>query len=351
MLVAKVVEGLEPSTIYHFLVEATNPEGTVKGADHAIATFGEPSGGLPDGRVYEQASPVNKDGSDAIGKIGLVKAANNGNGITFNSTFGIPGGKGAQTLPTYLASRGAGQAGWSTQGLLPPAALEGKDLADIAQVQGWSPDFTEIFSNATVLGDSRVKALISQSPAGGPVKFIAPYTFEAEYAFVGTDADNSTVFFESQAKLPPEAGKEPIAAALTGKSNLYAWDRASGRISLVDVSNLEKAPPGGGFAGPYDWSVGNQLAVSRTHGGAERGYILQETNAITASGDIYFTEAGTGQIYLRRNPTQPQSKMQGEECLEEDMACTIPVSASKRSDPRPRRHPALSLPGRHRRWL
>ena len=123
-----------------------------------------------------------------------------------------------------------------------------------------------------MLGDSRVKALISQSTTGGPVKFIAPYTFKAEYSFVGTDADNSTVFFESQAKLPPEAGKEPIAAAIEGKSNLYAWDRASGRISLVDVSNLEKAPPGGGFAGPYDWSNGI-TSFGLSHGGAERGYI------------------------------------------------------------------------------
>src|SRR6478735_8575770 len=94
----KTIEGLEPGTIYHFLVEAESTGGKPKSADHAFATLGQPSEGLPDGRAYEQASPVNKDGSDAIGTIGLIKAADNGNGITFNSTFGIPGGKGAQTL-------------------------------------------------------------------------------------------------------------------------------------------------------------------------------------------------------------------------------------------------------------
>ena len=329
VLVEKVVEKLKPGTIYHFLLEAENPDGKVKSGDHAFTALSEPSEGLPDGRVYEQASPMNKNGGDALGEVGLVKAADDGNGITFNSTFGIPGGKGAQRLPTYLARRGAGQAGWSTQGLLPPPSF-----ADIAQIQGWLPDFSETFANATILGETRVKALISQSTTGAPVKPITPYTSEAEYSYVGTDADNSTVFFESQAKLPPEEGKEPIPAALEGKSNLYAWDRASGRISLVDVSNLGKAPAGGGFAGPYDWSNG-MTAYSLTHGGAQRNYYLQETNAITAAGDIYFTEAGTAQLYLRRNPTQPQSAMEGEKCLEKDKACTVRVSASKRAIPDP----------------
>src|SRR4051812_3839691 len=64
------------------------------------------SPGLSDGRAYEQATPTDKDGNDAIGSLPTVKAAASGGGITFASTFGIPGGKGAQDFPTYLASRG-----------------------------------------------------------------------------------------------------------------------------------------------------------------------------------------------------------------------------------------------------
>ena len=74
---------------------------------------GRPGGGLPDGRAYEQASPTDKNGEDAEGQFGLVKAAVAGNAISFFSTFGIPGGKGAQELPSYVALRGEGEAGWA----------------------------------------------------------------------------------------------------------------------------------------------------------------------------------------------------------------------------------------------
>ncbi len=320
------VEGLAPATIYHFRVFVTNGEATTT-PFRIFATRGEePAGGLPDNRTYEQSSPIDKDGGDAVGTLGLIKAAEDGSAITFNSTFGIPGGKGAQALPTYLATRGTA---WATQGLLPPPVF-----GERAQVQGWLPDFSETFSNASRLGTPRVKALISQSTTGGPAKVIAAYTPEAEYSYVGADADASTVFFESPAQLPPVEGEDPIEAALKDRPNLYAWDRSSGRLSLVDVSNAGKAPPKGGFAGPYDWSKGINAQTLR-EGGSVRGYYLQGTHAITASGDIYFTEAGSGQLYLRRNPTRPQSETAAGKCTKPEDACTIHVSASKRTGPDP----------------
>jgi hypothetical protein len=321
-----MLEGLAPGTVHHFLASAKNGEGgTVKSPDKVFATRGTPAGSLPDGRAYEQASPVGKDGGDATGKVALVKAADDGSGITFNSTFGIPGGGGAQTLPTYLATRGSS---WATQGLLPPPAF-----GERATVQGWLPGFSETVSNAVKL-KGRLKALVLQSTTDGPATVIAPYTFKAEYSYVGASADASTFFFESQAKLPPAEGENPIEAAIEGKPNLYAWDRASGRLSLAGVMNDEKAPPKGALAGPYDWSAGISPKTLR-EGGAARGYYLEGIHAITAQGDIYFTEAGTGQLYLRLNPTQPQSTVVGEKCTEEAKACTVHVSVSKRSTPDP----------------
>ena len=139
VLIEATLEGLTSGAVYHFLVSAKNGEGgTIKSADRTFATHGTSGVRLPDGRAYEQSSPVEKDGNDAVGKTGLIKAASNGNGITFQSTFGIPGGKGAQALPTYLATRGS--SGWSTHGLLPPP-----EFGERAQVQGWLPDFSETF--------------------------------------------------------------------------------------------------------------------------------------------------------------------------------------------------------------
>ncbi len=319
------VEGLTPGGLYHYRLVTKNGDGPSMGSDHVFATRGTPLEGPPDGRAYEQSSEVDKDGGDATGKAGLIKAAANGSGITFQSTFGIPGGKGAQALPTYLSTRGTG---WSTQGLLPPPSF-----GERAQVLGWLPDFSETFANATKLGNPRKKALVSQSTTGGPARIVSAYTPNAEYSYVGASADASVVFFESQAALPPVEGEDSIETAIEGRSNLYAWDRASGRLSLAGVLNDARAPDKGALAGPYDWTRGTN-ARSLSQGGAARGYYLQGTHAITA-GDIYFTEAGTGQLYLRQNPTQPQSDVVAGKCTKPADACTVHVSASKRGAPDP----------------
>lgn len=328
--VSTAFSGLAPGTVYHFLLEAENAGGKVLSTDRAFATQGTPSEGLPDERVYEQASPIDKDGGDAVGVPALVKAAGNGSGISFGNTFGIPGGKGAQALPSYLALRGTGESGWATQGLLPP-----ENLGERAQVQGWLPDFSETFSNVAKLGNPRKKALVLQSTAGGPSVIVSPYTQEAEYSYVGATPDASKVFFESEAKLKTHEGGPVIEGAIQGAHNLYVWNRTTGELGLAGALNDGKAPPKGAFAGPYDWSRGIN-ATSLRGGGAARDYYLQGTHAITASGDVYFTEAGTGHLYLRVNPAQPQSQLDGTgQCVKPADACTIAVSASKRTIPDP----------------
>jgi hypothetical protein len=323
------IEGLTLATVYHFVVVAKNQLGeTVKGPDRVFVTLGVPFKGLPDERAYEQASPVNKNGGDAVGKLELVKAASTGGGITFGSTFGIPGGKGAQALPTYLATRGSGESGWSTEGLLPPA-----NSAEIAQILGWLPDFSMRFSSATQLGEPRTTALLAQT-AGGPPTLIAPYVNKPTYSFAGASTDAASVIFESQAQLPPTAGKEPIPNSLKGASNVYAWDKTSGELHLASVSNNGASPAKGAFAGPYNWLAGIS-ATTLGQGGAARRYYLQDEHAVSSSGDVVFTEAGTGQLYLRKNPTRPQSELEGEECTKAAEACTLHVSASQRSTPDP----------------
>ena len=221
------IEGLSAATTYHFLLEARSSGGEVKSEEKSFTTYAPPFSGLPDGRVYEQASPVNKDAGDVLGIQALVKATPEGNGITFASTFGVPGGKGNGALPSYLATRGA-QA-WSTQGLLPPISFGVRD-----RVVGWSPDFSKIYTRASKLGEPRTDALVEQSSITGEAKAIGPYVPKSQYTYAGQSADGSIVLFESHVALTP--------GAVEGNSNLYAWERASEEIHLAGVQNNGTAP-------------------------------------------------------------------------------------------------------------
>ncbi len=313
------VAGLAPGTRYHFRLVAQNST-TVKSADRVFATQSPTLAELPDLRAYEQASPVDKDGGDVTGAPTQVKAAADGGGITFGSTFGIPGGQGAQALPMYLAQR---DGDWLTRGLLPPA-----DTGERAQVLGWLPDFSQVFSRGVRLGSPTTEALLVQPGAGGGIKQITPYVSGAEFAYAGASQDGSTVLFESKAVLSPQAK--------AGSSNVYAWDVESEELSLASVLNTEVETkvslPKGGFAGPYSWGVGIN-ASSLRRGGAISNYYLQDGNAISAQGAVFFTAATSGQLYLRKHPTRPQSPLDGDgECTNSLLACTVHVSISEKTD-------------------
>jgi hypothetical protein len=326
--VEALLEGLRPQTIYHFRLVAKNPA-VSESADRTLATYGPTVEGLPDGRAYEQASPVDKDGGDAEGYAPLVKSTPDGDGILFSSTFGVPGGRSASSQPSFLAGRTS--SGWSSTGLMPPQAFGPQNT----QLLGHSPDYSRVYSRVVRFGDPlSEEALVEQSPPGGPVTVIAPYAEGAEDSLAGESPDGSVVFFEAKVKLPPTEGGTPIAAATEGHSNLYAWDRATGEVHLAGV--FDQGAPKGSFAGPYDWSLGEN-AVNLDRGGGERNYYLSTMHAVTPSGDVFFTAAGTGLLYERLDPTQPQSAVvhagePDEECTEPAKACTIEVSASQKTN-------------------
>jgi hypothetical protein len=321
------VEGLSPATVYHFRLVANNGA-TTTSPDRIFATYSATLlEGLPENRGYEQASPVNKDGGDAVGSSASVKAASDGNGISFGSTFGMPGAVGAQALPSFLAKRSGEPGSWATRGLLPPELL-----GERAQVLGWLPDYSKTYSNVTELGNPRTKALVQQSTDGRAPVLMTPYVVDPEYSYAGATEDGLVVFFEAKAKLPPKEGQPAIPGTVEGASNLYAWDQATGEVHLAGVLNDQQVPGKGAFAGSYAWGEGTN-AAALSHGGGARGYYLQDSRGVSDNGDVYFTAAGTGQLYLRKNPTRPQSTIEGEKCLKEEDACTIHVSASKRIVP------------------
>jgi len=335
------VESLVPGATYHFRVLAKNDESAV-GPDITFTTYqlplvfgpclndafrvGRPSGALPDCRAYEQASPVKKNGVDAFGRVSWVKASPNGGAVSFLTTSGIPGSDGAQELPGSLATRGSDS--WSTQGMLPPASA-----GEEAFVLGWTPDFAQIFSSARRLGPPKTLAFLARSTADRSIEPIVDYDegLLADPKFAGTSGDGGQILFESSTKLLPHA--------LEGKSNLYLWDRVSKALHLASILNDNTAPPQGAFAGSYDWIAGAGspacpgISNSLDCGGATAYHYTQDEHALSAVGSVYFTAAGSGQLYLRQNPTEEQSPLDAEgKCANPVLACTLHISVSRKDN-------------------
>lgn len=277
-----------------------------------------PGAELPDCRAFEQATPIDKNTGDAMATAPWAKAATQGGGITFISTSGIPGGVGAQEFPGYLAGRGGSE--WATRGMLPPA-IEGQQ----ARVLGWTPDFSEVFSKARKLGEPSETELLAIPGNGGTPTVPVDYTSGFDPIFAATTEDGS-LLFEATTQLAGTKG-------VPGKSNVYLWDRESGKVSLVGVLNDQKAPGQGTISGPYDWVRGTNSATL-SQGGSARHYYTQDEHTVSADGGVvYFTAAGTGKLYARLNPTAPQSPLNGEgKCEDPAKACTVEISASEKTN-------------------
>ena len=335
-VVSGAVGGLTPASFYRVRLFAENAEGEAAGETLLFATYPTAPTGLPDSRAYEQASPVNKDGGDALGIVPFVKAALSGNGITFGTTSGIPGGVGAQEFPTFLASReGQGEAAhWVTRGLLPPQAL-----ADNAQVLGWTPEFANVFQKATVFAEGLQSALYRRSGAGAEESALSEYVPKATYAYAGSAADESSSIFESN----NAENLDPAKPGAEGRSNVYASEGSALRLASV-LPNGSPAPQGA-FAGPYDWARGRL-----NEGGADRQYYTQEERAVSEDGSLFFTSAGDGHIYRRLNPTAGEEE--AAPCAAASVkACTLDVSPSVRTPPdqageRPRAFMGASADGK-----
>jgi hypothetical protein len=311
--VAQPVTGLTPGSTYHFRIVAENEAGAKQGPDTAFTTYIGQAAGLPDGRAYEQATPVAKGGSSAQGLAKFVKAADSGGGITFFSNGGIPGSEGTQQYPSYLSQRAPDGSGWSTQGTLPTAAN-----GSSAVLRAYNEDLSQTYvtqSKAPVENGSlyqRDSATHGLRAIGGGVEVKSIFN-----TYAGESADGSKVLVELEHRSVPPPGAAPES------QNTFVWEKASGKLTVAGVLNDEQAPVGGTSPGSFVF-----------HGGPNN-YTLYERPISSDGSRVYFTALASHQLYLRLNPTQPQSLMAGGECTQPARACTVQVSAPEEgvSDP------------------
>ncbi len=254
---------------------------------------------LPDCRAYEQASPLDKNFTDALGEADVVQSSPSGDGVTFFSGVPFPGVLSATGPSLYLSARAGGE--WSTQGLVPmtvPRSQPGHGSASVLSL-------TDDLSAAIVLVEPGLEAGMTpgrysylRDNATGSFRLLA----SGIAVFADATADGSRILFEDTAKeLVPGVRDEKEVPYL------YEWNgsRPPGQeLSLAGVLPDGKAPVDGSVAGPGGPGLG------RSRGGATGRFYTRDT--ISADGSrVFFSDAGTGQIYMR----------------EPEAARTVPVSA------------------------
>jgi hypothetical protein len=292
LLLTFVCTGLGAGTIAAYAQAEGCPNEQLRGQQgHTLA--------LPDCRAYEQVSPVDKNFTDALGESDVVQSSPSGDGVTFFSDAPFPGVLSATSIPLYLSTRADGE--WSTQGLVPPTiprSLPGHGSASVLSL-------TEDLSEAIVNTEPGLEG--GMAPGGysylrdnatGSFRLLAPGVARLADA---TSNDSRIIFEDTTEEVVPGVRDE------TGVPYLYEWNasKPSGQeLSLAGVLQKGEVPIGGAVAGP------GGPALGRRTGGATGEFYTQ--NTISEDGSrIFFSDAGTGQIYMR----------------EPEAGRTIPVSA------------------------
>lgn len=314
------LSGIEADTTYHLRAIATSncdsqhPTEVCEdvGAELQFRTFPSGAPGLPDKRVYELVSPVDKEGGsvypadptirsctpECTVKPGIggilhfpMQSAPGGDAIVYEGTpFS---GEGTYRENQYISRRDP-KAGWQTTTLSPLLVAAGSPQG----YRAFDADLTR-----GVLGQLS-PALSSDAPAGYPNLYsqptdnplaLTPLLSQAppnrlpdlssqrlQLNYAGASADLSRIFFSANDAL---SGETPFAPeALDGgptKTNLYEW--AEGQLRLVNVL------PG---------NASTSLGASFGKGGA---------HAVSNDGSRVFWEDEAHQVYLREGAEQTRA--------------------------------------------
>lgn len=304
------LSGLNPGTAYHARIIATNEFGTTPGGDLTFTT--KPVSAaltLPDSRVYEMVSPPESGdgevyppasghelalGHQTISKL-PVRAAADGDSIGYAADASTTGGSGSVGIGfgnMYLAKRGP--SGWSARDIQPP-------VGSLEVFQGWSSDLSLSF-----LAEFEVP-LTPDAPRlcevlyshGADESYHALFTSTATPGncgapqFAGVSADDSSVLFESYARLTPEATQ-----GSKGEDRYNLYDSVGGSTYLVNVLPDGTPDVNASFGGiATDEETVRPRATGHHYG-----------DVISSDGSrVIWTDLNTGDLYVRENPASPNA--------------------------------------------
>ena len=250
--------------------------------------------------------------------------------MTFSSGASFAGNLGSRVINQYIADRTG--SGWETAGIDAPhgkTVFGGDDFnafeTEMNPFKLFTPDLTTswfINTNAPPLTANAEQGVVNLYRSGEAGEYQALTTGVAENVgnlevrynpeIEGRSADFSDIVFAVRAKLTPGG------ASVTELKQLY--DYANGELHLVSIRP-------DGTAATSDSNVGWNYDGIWEEGG------MSVAHAVSDDGSrIYWSSATSSQdIYLRENPTQPQSSLSGGECTEPEKACTLLVGKGQRT--------------------
>jgi hypothetical protein len=360
--VSKEIAGLSPGTTYHFRVIAVNGSGPSESLDRTFTTYAlpaqeancpnqafrvGPAANLPDCRAYEMVSPVDKNGGDIrtlcnfpCDRTGLSQSSLDGNRITYSSNTAFGDAASGPYTNQYLATRGPD--GWSTHGIAPPKAGPGLktfvgytiEYTFDTEFKAFTPDLSSavmVNESSNLLAPGAVDGFLNAyrrdntDDSYQALTTSVPTVFEEEesttmlLAIEGFSGDGEHSVFEAHAALTPNA-------ASSEKAQLYAATGSG--LHLASVLPNGQANP------QWSWAGSGRGAYSEfpSHGEMTLSHAISDDGSRIFWSSHSFSSNPQGPLYVRENPDQEQSALNGSnECTEPAKACTVLVSADSSS--------------------
>ncbi len=306
--VTAATEPLEPGTIYHFRLFASNVRGNAQGKELILKTGSAPADScknaairadqgievvrLPDCLALEQASPSKKGNQSARLKVGGDALSPDGDRVLFNSaaTLGNCPNVNGITGDGFIAIRKSGS--WGSECVTPPVDAEfANSFGGLSFDPGLSSWLQLILTTSgerkffrSGIGVPRVALspdLVNLTGSGGP-------------GFMGASADHSHLFLSPQGDrqgsfLPGD----PVPTGVGEDPNLYVAHRDSGgtpslQLATKDLSNKVWGGNCGARLGGMETTTGGNLNLQ--NGRRNQGAISTD---------------GT-RSYLSTRPSQPE---------------------------------------------
>ena len=326
---SRFLEDLEPGATYHYRVIANSGVAENVGPDRAFSTYQRfsantdcpnqafrigSSAPLPDCRAYEMVSPVDKNGGDIAPNINLLsyklvrrmQGSLDGNKVTYSSRTAFGDAVSNRYTNQYLASRAP--SGWATHGISAPLNTTiGGPLSNI-EFNTFFETFTPDLSVGWLIDENRTPLT-----EGG---------VEGEKNYYWRDNANDT--YHAIAISPFQAYVQGFTPDLSHML-IDSYD-SSGNLHAYDFTGEELHPLG---------LLPNGSLVSASVAGSALSGIGTDSNLfnpISEDGSRVFwmynaRTDGSGRLFLRENPGEDQSAVNGsEECTEPEKACTISIS-------------------------